>query len=334
VSRAFFQTATIAPRDIADGADLWLMNSLTQVKARETSSGYLLKMGFRSTSWSIPSAERQIVTYKTLMVCLQLERSNTALLNIVGSIAERFRASVIGIAACQPMRSLYNNCYVPADLIEQERNEIEKNVKAAESELRTVLHARVQDIQFRSMMVVDPLCDYVANEARSADLVIANMNRGSLFDQCDVNVGDLVMRVGRPVLIAPPALEAFDLDRVVVGWKDTREARRAVVDALPFLKEAARVSIVEIADESSMVEARQRLADVAAWLKRQGVAAESFATPATGDDTTQLNAIAAEREADLIVAGAYGHSRLREWAFGGVTRDILMHTDRCSLVSH
>ena len=229
------------------------------------------------------------------------------------------------------MRSLYNNCYVTADLIEQERDEIKKNVKAAESEFRTALHARVQDIQFRSMMVVDPLSDYVANEARSADLVITNMNRDSLFDQRDVNVGDLVMRVGRPVLIAPPALEALGLDRVVVGWKDTREARRAVVDALPFLKEAARVSIVEIADESGMVEARQRLKDVAAWLKRHGVAAESFAT---GEDTTQLNAIAAEQKADLIVAGAYGHSRLREWAFGGVTRDILLHADRCSLVSH
>jgi nucleotide-binding universal stress UspA family protein len=274
------------------------------------------------------------VTYKTLMVCLQLERSNAALLNTAGGIAARFQASVIGITACQPMRSLYNNCYLPADLIEQEHEEIKKNVKAAETEFRTALQARVPDIQFRSMMVLDPLCDYVANEARSADLVIMNMNRGSLFDQRDVNVGDLVMRVGRPVLIAPPALETLDLDRVIVGWKDTREARRAVVDALPFLKVAARVSIVEIADESSIVEARRRLDEVVAWLRRHGVVAESFAAPATGEDTTQLKAIAAEQRADLIVAGAYGHSRLREWAFGGVTRDILLHADKCSLVSH
>jgi len=273
------------------------------------------------------------VTYKTLMVCLQLDRANTALLNIVGGIAERFRASVIGIAACQPMRSLYNDCYVPADLIEQERDEITKNVKAAESEFRTTLQTRVSDIQFRSMMVLDPLCDYVANEARCADLVITNMNRGSLFDQRDVNVGDLIMRVGRPVLIAPPALDALDLDRVVVGWKDTREARRAVVDALPLLKEASRVSVIEIADKGSMVEARQRLEEVVAWLKRHGVAAESFAAAATGEGATQLNAIAAEQKADLIVAGAYGHNRLREWVFGGVTRDILLHSERCALMS-
>ena len=274
------------------------------------------------------------MTYKTLMVCLQLERSNTALLNIVGSIAERFRASVIGVAACQPMRSLYGDRYVSAELIEQERDEIKKNIKAAELEFRTTLQARAHDIRFRSMMALDPLSDYVANEARSADLVVMNMNWDSLFDQRDVNVGDLIMRVGRPVLIAPLATDALDLDRVVVGWKDAREARRAVVDALPFLKEAARVSIVEIVDESNMVEARQRLEDVVAWLRRHGVAAESFAMPATGEDATQLNAVAAEQQADLIVAGAYGHSRLREWAFGGVTRDILLHADRCSLVSH
>ena len=172
------------------------------------------------------------MTYKTLMVCLQLERSNTALLNIVGSIAERFRASVIGVAACQPMRSLYGDRYVSAELIEQERDEIKKNIKAAELEFRTTLQARVHDIRFRSMMALDPLSDYVANEARSADLVVMNMNGDSLFDQRDVNVGDLIMRVGRPVLIAPLATDALDLDRVVVGGR--MRGRRAAPSSTLF----------------------------------------------------------------------------------------------------
>jgi nucleotide-binding universal stress UspA family protein len=283
---------------------------------------------------AIQSICARIGRVTTLMVCLQLGHSNAALLKTVGDIAERFRATVIGIVACQPMRSLYTDCYVPADLIEQEHEEIKKNAKAAESEFRTALQARGHDMQFRSMMVLDPLCEYIANEARSADLVITNMNRGSLFDQRDVNVGDLVMRVGRPVLIVPPTLDALKFDRVVVGWKDTREARRAVVDALPFLKEVARVSIVEIADANGMAEARQRLEDVDEWFKHHGVVADVFAKPAGDGGPAQLNAIAAEQKADLIVAGAYGHSRLREWAFGGVTRDILLHADRCSLVSH
>ena len=120
----------------------------------------------------------------------------------------------------------------------------------------------------------------------------------------------------------------------VVGWKDTRETRRAAFDALPLLKKAAHVAVVEIAAEEELAAAGTHLDDVVGWLKRHGVVVVSLAAPSTGDDATQLNAIAEEHGADVIVAGAYGHSRLREWVLGGVTRDLLLRADRCSLVSH
>ena len=80
--------------------------------------------------------------------------------------------------------------------------------------------------------------------------------------------------------------------------------------------------------------ARARLDGVVGWLKRHGIAAVSLAWPSSGDDAAQLNAIAQEQGANVIVAGAYGHSRLREWALGGVTRELLLRADRCVLVSH
>jgi nucleotide-binding universal stress UspA family protein len=277
------------------------------------------------------------VTYATLMVHLELGHSNAGLLKIAGDLAERFHAGLIGIAACQPMQIIYGagDGYVSADLIEQDRKEIEREIREAEAEFRSALQTRVGTLEWRSTAVFAPLSDYLAREARSADLVITGVGSSALLDASRrVNTGDLIMQVGRPVLIVPAAADKVKLERLVIAWKDTRESRRAAFDALPLLKKAAHVAVVEIAAEEELAAARAHLGDVVGWLKRHDIVAESLASPSTGDDVTRLNAIVQEQGADVIVAGAYGHSRLREWALGGVTRDLLLRADRCSLVSH
>jgi nucleotide-binding universal stress UspA family protein len=234
------------------------------------------------------------------------------------------------------MPNVYGDGYVSGDLIEHDREEIEKEIKEAEAEFRRALHRRVGTIEWRSTVTFASLCDYVAHEARSADLVITGVDRkAALFDSSrHVSIGALLLEVGRPVLIVPVTVDKVELERVVVAWKDTRETRRAVFDALPLLKKAAHVAVFEIAPEEDLEAARARLEDVVGWLKRHGIVAESFASQGDGDDATRLSAIAQEKGADLIVAGAYGHNRLREWVLGGVTRDLLLRADRCSLVSH
>jgi nucleotide-binding universal stress UspA family protein len=144
---------------------------------------------------------------------------------------------------------------------------------------------------------------------------------------------DLVMRAGRPVLIVPPPAAGTRFERVLVGWKETAEARRAIVDALPFLTRAAHVTIAEIAPKEELAEVRTRLADVVGWLGHHGIEARAIAVAAAGAHAQGLAAIADEQKADLIVVGAYGHSRSREWVLGGVTSDLLLRADRCSLLS-
>jgi nucleotide-binding universal stress UspA family protein len=275
------------------------------------------------------------VTYATLMVHLQLGQSNAGLLRIAGDLAERFQAAVIGIAACQPMQ-IYGEGYVPADIIDQDREEIDKEMKAAEAEFRAALGSRIGDLAWRATVAFTSLADYLAQEARCADLLVTGVDRNaSLFDASrHVAMGDLVMQIGRPVLVVPAAASKLAFDRIVLGWKDTRETRRAACDALPLLKRAGHVAVVAIAPPEEMTAARAQLEDVVGWLARHGVAAEALASPSTGDDAAELNEIADEQGADLIVAGAYGHSRLREWVLGGVTRDLLLRADRSSLVSH
>ena len=275
------------------------------------------------------------MTYGTLMVHLELGRSNAGLLQIAGDLAERFHASVIGIAACQPMQIVYGDGFISGDIYEQDRQQLDKEMEAAEAEFQSALQTRAVTLEWRSTVMFTLLSDYLAREARSADLVITGIASGDMFDSSrSVNTGDLVMRAGRPVLVVPAAADKVRLDRVVVGWKDTREARRAVSDALPLLKGASHVAVVEIAVEAELAAARTQIEDVAGWLNRHGITAECLTSPSTGDDATALYAVAQDQGADVIVAGAYGHSRLREWALGGVTRDLLLRANWCSLLSH
>jgi nucleotide-binding universal stress UspA family protein len=140
------------------------------------------------------------------------------------------------------------------------------------------------------------------------------------------------MDSGRPVLVVPASATWLDLRQILVAWKDTRESRRAVVDALPLLQKAEEVTVAEVCDALSESAADARANDVAAWLLQHGVAASAI----TKEDTNtpeNLESIASDMGAGVIVAGAYGHSRLRQWVLGGVTQHFITRPSRCVLLS-
>lgn len=266
--------------------------------------------------------------YTTIMVHLQAGQSNTGVLAIAGDLAERCGASLIGIAGCQPMRIVEGDGYVPVELAQADRDEIEKEIKKAEAEFRSAFQKHALTTEWRSAVVPGSLADYIAREARCTDLVLTS----AAWQQS--NTTDLVMQLGRPALIVPAACGSLKLSHVLVAWKDTRETRRATLDALPLLKMAARVTVVEITSEKDVSAGRTHLEDVANWLKSHGIVAETRVESSTANDAMELKAIVNEQGADLIVAGVYGHSRLREFVLGGVTHDLLLRADRCSFVSH
>lgn len=276
------------------------------------------------------------MTYPTLMAHLDVGSPNDGVLRVVASLATRFKAKVIGIAACQPMPIMYSDGYTAGDMVQTELAELVKETTEAEASFRTALQGKVAALEWRSVIANEQLADYVARQARAADLVITGPDQGwSAFDATKrVVVNNLVLKAGRPVIIVPADADGLNLDSVFVAWKDTREARRAIVDALPMLKEAGRVFVVEITAAADIEAGRKRLADVAAWLDRHGVASECSVVASMGDDAAQLGAVARDKRAGLIVAGAFGHDRLREWVLGGVTRDLLVHPSRCSFVSY
>lgn len=272
----------------------------------------------------------------TLMVHLEVGSANTGLLNAASDLAGQLNASVMGVAACQPLRIIYGDGYVPDDIIQKDREALEKDISDAETEFRAIMGKRGDNLEWRSTVTFRRLEDYLADQARCADIIVTGVDHNeSIFDTSrHVDIGDLVMQLGRPVLIVPTYTEKVNLERVLVAWKDTRESRRAILDALPLLRAANHVIVCEIASEEGLAAAQQHVADVVAWLKRDGITADPVAVLSTGDDAARLDAVASDRAADIIVAGAYGHGRLREWALGGVTKDLLLRADRCAFVSH
>jgi nucleotide-binding universal stress UspA family protein len=273
------------------------------------------------------------------MVRLAAGGPNDALLRFTADLAARLKVTqVIGISACQPVQ-IYGSpdMYVPPIILAQDREQVDTELKAAEDSFRAALAGKVTSLQWRSTVIsYGSIADYVAEQMRAADLLVsATAEGGSLFDRTrHVNIADLVLRAGRPVLVVGSTVDKLDLKSVIVAWKDTREARRAVEDALPLLMLADRVAVVEVAPDEELAEARARTEDVADWLARHGVAASARAVAAANEEATQLWNIGKELDAGLIVGGAYGHTRLREWVLGGVTRDLLLQPARCSLVSH
>ena len=277
------------------------------------------------------------MTYSSLMVHLDLGISNEALLQLTADMAERFGAEVIGVTAYQPIPIMYGDGYMSGDVIEQDRADIETQAKEAENRFRTVMHNRVSKLQWRSTVGYMQLADCIADQARGADLLLMAPSPAGPRSESDrrADIGDLVMRLGRPLVVAPASVDRLDLEHVVIGWKDTRETRRAVLDALPLLRNAGQVTIMEVVEDAEeMASTRLHLAEVVSWLARHGIAADAVAELLSDGAAAQLEAAAAARHAGLLVIGAYGHNRLREWVLGGITRDALRHPARCSFMSH
>jgi len=273
--------------------------------------------------------------YSTLMVHVDLDKHDEVRIQVAADLAAQLDARLIGIAASDVALAPYFMLGSEAQaLIDEEHAGLKTRLTEAEQRFRQKLHNRVKQLEWRS--AVDSPTGYVARQARAADLLIVGPERGITLDPLrHLHSSDLVMQAGRPLLVVPENGAAPSLKSVLVAWKDTRESRRAVRDALPLLTVAANVTVVEVCEEHELFpEAEAHVKDVTTWLAGHHVTATGMAWPALHDAPGQIDAVARDVGADLIVAGAYGHSRLGEWVFGGVTRNLLTHSKQCSLLAH
>lgn len=277
------------------------------------------------------------MTIATVMVSLALGQSNEARLEIAGQLAERFGAGIVGIAAAQfaPPPYFTDGQYAQ-DLIDRGEAEIKKRLLELETQFRQATKNRAAILGWRSAL--DFPARFILQQARCADIIVDGGRSPAASDAFALaSPKDLVMQTGRPLLVVPDTANWLDLRSVLVAWKNTPEARRAIADAVPLLQKAKDVTVAEILEQGgSRADAEQGVKDIVAWLSRHGVSAAPRVSENNQNHgaTVQLDEIASEVGAGLIVAGAYGHSRFRELIVGGMTQHLVTQNLRCVLLSH
>jgi nucleotide-binding universal stress UspA family protein len=289
--------------------------------------------------------------FKDVLVVMGDSARNTALLSLAVRVASRYSAHLVGLYVDQPyVLPGYVQLEVAAGLGGvpavplPEAAESGEALRESLAQPRREARERAQALFYQHAAIAGITTEWRAREgvpgevaiqhARYSDMVIVGQAGPALTGELPETV---LLGGGRPVLVVPSAGTFPTIgERIVVAWKASREATRAVHDALPFLQSAAQVTVLAINPRRGVGgEGEAPGADLAWHLSRHGVRAE--ASWLTAEDVAvapMLLSRVADFQADLLVMGGYGHSRMREIILGGVTREILRSMTVPTMLSH
>jgi nucleotide-binding universal stress UspA family protein len=275
---------------------------------------------------------------KDIVVNLPLLKPRHVATEFAVSVGTMIRAHLMGVAfryePLVPVMDTYAT--FPAELIESQRAENDKAAKGAATKFEEAMH--LAGISGESLILdapVDAAPGTLASIARRFDLSIVAQPEPNEPQLGKLFIEAALFESGRPILVVPYIQTAgLKLDRVLVCWDGSRSAARAVGDAMPFLIQAKATEIVMVSGEPAKSDELPG-ADIAHHLARHGVKLQVERIVSTGVDIANtILSHAADVSADLIVMGGYGHSRMREFLLGGVTRGILASMTVPTLMSH
>jgi nucleotide-binding universal stress UspA family protein len=272
---------------------------------------------------------------KDLLVVVDHDPTCAARVDIALALAAEHGAHLTGLHVMPwPLPQVYAEIPIPESVEKMQRLDLEDAARRAGAVFAERARGAAVPTEWR---VTEGDVVRVAREhARYADLTIVpqGVDLGAAGGDLAALPADLALSVGRPVLVIPRYGSFARVGgRVLVAWNASREATRAVADALPLLQRAAEVTVLSIDPEGDV----ERLpgGDIARHLARHGVVVQ--AATVSGADIAVgelLLSYAADHDIDLIVMGAYGHTRLREMVLGGATRSLLRHMTVPVLLSH
>ena len=279
------------------------------------------------------------MSYKTIAVHVEEGPRCAARVALAARLSERHGGRLVGIVPTGlPDVIVTMNSVVPdaIDCVALSAAELRERAEAAARAFERQCKA-AGVVAFRAEIVVDDAIDAVVRVGRCSDLIVVGQTdvavpvEGVAYDFPQ----QVILHSGPPVLVVPYAGAFTSVgERVLVAWKDTREAARALRDALPLNRGARHVAGIEIGEVRSDPVARSSLEAASDWLSSHGVSFQAHREIELVGVGDQLLSRASELGCDLIVCGGYGHSRLREWVLGGVTRHLLKHMTVPTLLSH
>lgn len=274
--------------------------------------------------------------FKDLLVNLAIGAGGQAVTDYGVSVAAAFEAHATGVAfAYEPAMAASVMGGMPSNFIEAQRAESEQAANAAKEKFdRAAGQAGIASESYTFSTSVAGAADQFGRMARRFDLSIVLQAPTENAAAEDLVAEAALFRSGRPVLVVPYIYKGgLKADRIMVCWDAGRTAARALGDALPLLAHAKQVDVVMVTGEEGKRDIIPG-ADIGRHLARHDLKVNVKRIVAEGDVQSTLLSYAADNSADLIVMGGYGHSRLREFILGGVTRGMLASMTVPCFMSH
>jgi nucleotide-binding universal stress UspA family protein len=279
------------------------------------------------------------MTYKDLLVHVDDTKGCAARLNAAVDLAVAHEAHLTGVYIIDdPSPAMFAGAYVPSDLLDSLQQRARERAEAALARFSEV--AARNQISFETRIdrvLYTEVADALGTNARYADLAIVGQADADDAEGPTYLPEEVTLASGRPTLVIPyigpqPTLG----QRVTIAWAATRESARAVNDALPMLARAEAVDVVTVnPSDAPFGHGEEPGADIALHLARHGIKVEVKRIETRDMDVANtILSHLADRGSDLLVMGAYGHSRLRELVLGGVTRTILREMTVPVLMAH
>lgn len=253
------------------------------------------------------------------------------------SVANTFDAHLLGVAfVYDPIIPGTVMGGIPPQFIESQRIDSEKTARTAIARFEQA--AKRAGVSYESLNVsasISGAAERLGRLARRFDVAIVGQPEREKSAPDEVVDEGVLFESGRPVIFVPYIQKAvLKLDRVMVCWDGSRAATRAIADSLPFLRKAKKVEIVMVAGKAGKEDEIPGV-DLGQHLARHGLEVDVKRITAPNIDVSStILSYAADTNADMIVMGGYGHSRLREFILGGVTRSILETMTVPALMSH
>ncbi|MGO4378091.1 universal stress protein [Pseudoduganella sp. RAF53_2] len=280
------------------------------------------------------------MSYRTILVHVDKSANAPARIKLAARLAQMEEAHLVGAAMTGMPRYMYAGSpfdvsgALVADYLRYASKRSEEALAkfeevAASADIRSRESRRTEEDEYSGLCL----------QARYADLLVLGQTNpddhgeaGLLLDLPEY----VILNSGRPVLMVPYAGEFTDIGkRCLVAWNGSTQAARAVTTAIPLLRRASTVTVAVFDAKGSEEEHGQEPgADIALYLARHGINVEVESSPAPIDTGNAILSLAANMDADLLVMGAYGHSRFREMMLGGATRTVLSSMTLPVLMAH